>query len=267
MKKIILLIMGIVCLVVFTACGVNEKQTDDSNKQIDSSQNSSDSKQESVTITGDVQYYNKFEDVYRLTENSSMALVEVINIGEPLSTDPSFGGYCLMLECKVIEDYYKKIPEGTKIYVPVVLPYKNVENKQRDKIMETSSSDSAVLKPNKQPQIDAESLTKFLQDYQQAIIYIGCKDDSQKWYKNGDLNECVKIESVTNEIFLDHDFMPLSNNTVHLNNIKDFHITHDCKYGCPEEHIYDFKNFIYDGITLQEAKENICELYQSQVQK
>lgn len=229
-------------------------------------------------------------EVYPLTADSSMVLAELKSVGEVLSDDPSlpaiYSDY-LMVEFRIIEDYYKKLPENTVITVPVKL---NVLNESA-KVMNLSDVDeenaaAARLTNNAEADfeneatgmdmdstggtdgereaLNSEILSNFLNENNRAILFLRFVYESRRWYRNRNWKDIVTLNCVSCGVRLPENYIPVNNEIVEFNGVLNFLDENNCSYNSPND-IYDFSSFIYDGMSLSAAKENIRELYRTQL--
>ncbi|MGN0819340.1 MAG: hypothetical protein ACI4M6_02965 [Christensenellaceae bacterium] len=255
------LLCSLLCfsLVALSACQIGTAENNNSNNT-------------SIDFYGDdVTDENKLPSlsyVYSLTENSSMVLAKLQKIGEVLSYDPSSSySNCLMAEFVITEDYFHHLSKNTVINVPIRLPITDELSRIEDFSENYFSHDSASVPINQRKQISAQILAEFLKEYSQAIIYVSRIHELQRWYRNGDWNDSVEVNSVSNIIISSYEFIPIKEEFVTLNAIKDFYITNNCVYNPPEKCVYGFSDFIYDGMTLKTVKTNITALYDAQTNK
>lgn len=268
MKKIIAFILSMGCL-LFSSCGirnnppVNSMPEGESNVESGNTsiQNSSD---ESSLITGtDGDIWNSLDLVYTLTENSSMALVEIINITEGFFSDYGEQDH-IIVEFKVIKDYYNNISENTIINVPIYLNETNTSIRQSFKTNDNVDSTEKI----DYDRIDDSSLSVFLHQYQKAIIFIEKVNKAQTWFKKGNYNDRVQFEDITDRILLYNHFFPIgANDIVRFDEVLSFLDENNCFYDSPYSNIYSFSDFVYKDISLQQMEENIKNLYQLQQSK
>ena len=102
-------------------------------------------------------------------------------------------------------------------------------------------------------------------NYQQAIVYINHINETERLYRNRSWDSPVEINSVANMISLNYQFIPIAENVIYLDNLKQFYLSNKCPYNSPADWMYNFTDFICDGMSLQTAKENIVSLYQNQI--
>lgn len=270
MKKIIAFILCTACL-LFSACSLNEISSQNNNSSANTIENSSHSALNSNSENGEdvnVDIYNTIYNTYKVTQTSSMVLVEILNIGEVLSCDPSIDtNNCLMLECRVIEDYFYNLTADKIIYIPIMLPLlSDTRGATTENLIQFSNDgDSAGIAGNKTEQISGLLLSEFLKNYQQAIVYISRINETQRWYRNEAWDNPVQVDSVANMIFLDYEFIPITETIISLDELKNFCLANKCSYASPSDNIYNFNEFICNGMSFQKAKENIVSLYQSQI--
>ena len=258
MKKILSLILCISILFAFSSCTTGNK----------SSTSNTDADKSSTSNTDvDINIYNTIYKIYKVTDSSSMLLVELPDSVEILSNEPSRDADdYLMLKCKVVEDYFNKIPSESFVHIPLMLPLlKNDSKKNSDEALAefTYENESTGLKENQQ--VSGEALSEFLKGYTQAIIYISRVDETQRWYKNKSWNESVQIKSVSSAVSFDYEFIPIKENKVSIDEVKSFYLLNECAYNPPSDYIYDFDDFISDGMSLEKFKNNITNLYQKQI--
>ncbi len=202
------------------------------------------------------------EIVYPLRENSSFVLVELQSIGETLSFEPSDNNYnCIMVECKVVEDFYKNLSKDMIINVPIRLPLLDVnyETKKQNRMQE----DSTTQNLNEIKQISEDKVKQFLIGYKYAIIFIHNLQESNSFYNSK--GERVKIEMVSNIVTMDNYFIPLENNIVSVGKVENFYLENNCVYSFPSKYIYGYTSFVYDGMPQETFEENIRTLYQRQI--
>ena len=268
MKKIIAFILCTVCF-LFSACEISNNQANNSSLKNESefesgntsSQNPLDEPSLIIGTDGDI--WNSLDLVYTLTENSSMALVEIINITEGFFSDYGDQDH-IIVEFKIIKDYYSNISENTIIYVPIYLNELNTSIRQSFKANDNVDSTEKI----DYDRIDDSLLSVFLHQYQKAIIFIEKVNKTQTWFKKGNYNDRVQFENITDRILLYNHFFPLgSNDIVLFDEVLSFLDENNCFYDSPYSNIYAFSDFVYKDISLQQMEENIKNLYQLQQSK
>ncbi len=256
MRKMVTFILCTMCL-FFSACDFNKVLTENglgcgSNNDFKNEENHDGSE------------YNSLYNTYKLTQESSMALVEILSIGDVLSYDPSVAANeCIILECKVIEDYFCNLSMDEIINVPIMLPLLNEVTS--DHIVQLTDTDFYGIDGKDDKQISGELLYEVLMSYKQVVVYISHITEIQRWYKNNSWSCPVYVNLVSNMIFLDYEFIPVVENVISLDSLKRFCSLNNCTYMDPTDTIANFATFVYEGMPFLEAKENILSLYQSQI--
>lgn len=175
-------------------------------------------------------------NVYMVTETSSFALVELQSIVGILSEDvDDKDNNCVMAQFKVIEDYYENLAEEKIINIPLRIP--------------------SIDKNN---YLNAELFQQFIESYNHAFIYINSIDGQKTWYKNGDKNDSVNFDFVSNTLNVSYYYIPIKDNAVQSEVVKNFLKNNNCLYN---NYLCDFDIFFKQGLSVEDAKNNIRAIY------
>lgn len=266
MKKILSLILCISILFAFSSCttgnnGGLEQSYESESISDEDSRKSSDEPTSIEPIDGDI--YNSLDLFYALTEDSSMALVELSNVADGFYADGGDQAY-IIVEYKILKDYYNHISENTIIKVPIFLDEINSPANHTTANYIDADSIGIVDKDR----ISDLQLSAFIKQYQKAIIYIQKINTNQVWYKNGNYKDHIQYDKTTAPILLCNHYFPVGeNNIILFDEVLSFLNENNCVYASPYTNIFKFSDFVYSGLTLEQMEKNIQDLYQTQLKK
>ena len=196
---------------------------------------------------------------FPVSDKSSMVLAEFVQVYEGYYWNG--GVSCVIAEYKVITDYYRKLDQNTIILVPFVLSDIDGAEKVDLDIVYGESSDSISAPDISEIEtVLPETVSGFLQQYQQSIIYIR-RFNEEIWYKNGNYKDQVSLNIAEYRTLSFHEFIPLRNNVVCTDDLYRFYEENNCL----DSYMYPFvdrlSEFVCDGMSLQQLEINIEKLY------
>ena len=263
MKKILSLILCFSILFAFSSCTTGNNGGLEQSYESESKSGNEDNRKSSGDPTCiDEDIYNSLDLVYALTENSSMALVELSDVADGFYADGGDQAY-IIVEYKILKDYYNNISENTIIKVPIFLDEIN-SSANHTTANYTGESIGIVDKDR----ISDLQLSTFIKQYQKAVIYIQKINSNQVWYKNGNYKDHIQYDKTTAPILLCNHYFPVGkNNIILFDEVLSFLNENNCCYASPYTNIFEFSDFVYTGLTLEQMEKNIQNLYQTQLKR
>ena len=276
-KRTIVCLLCMLSVVSFTACEAALQQIGDmliamqsSGSEGESSQDSSSPQDSDVTSTpaddtpvmsssGSHMSAPTMYLHFPVSDKSSMVLAEFVQVYEGFYWDG--GVSCVIAEYKVITDYYRKLDQNTIILVPfVLLDIDGAEKVDLDIVYDESSDSISAPDISEIETVSPETVSEFLQQYQQSIIYIR-RFNEETWYKNGNYKDDVFFNIAEYRTLGFYKFIPLRNNVVCTDDLYRFYEENNCL----DSYMYPFvdrlSEFVCDGMSLQQLEINIEKLY------
>ena len=275
-KRTIVCLLCMLSVVSFTACEAALQQIGDmliamqsSGSEGESSQDSSSPQDSDITSTpaddepmsssGSHMSAPTMYLHFPVSDKSSMVLAEFVQVYEGFYWDG--GVSCVIAEYKVITDYYRKLDQNTIILVPfVLLDIDGAEKVDLDIVYDESSDSISAPDISEIETVSPETVSEFLQQYQQSIIYIR-RFNEETWYKNGNYKDDVFFNIAEYRTLGFYKFIPLRNNVVCTDDLYRFYEENNCL----DSYMYPFvdrlSEFVCDGMSLQQLEINIEKLY------
>lgn len=268
MKKIIAFLTSVIVFISLIGCGAfgantaDSSQNETSSSSMDEIQSLQSSSEEQLEIGGDVDIGPTIKELYSLTQNSSMLFVEWIDVKEGFYSDGADMDF-IIVECKVIKDYYCNRETGMIIHIPILLQEIGNESIKIENSEKDGEEIDSVGNVGTQ-RIDKNVVAEFVKQYKKAVIFVNNVQEFNSFYEKGDYNNRVSFANVSNWIVLYRDFMPIDeDNIVQHDEVIKLLDDNGCEYWHPCDGVYDFPNFLYADMSFEELEKNIEALRES----